>query len=210
MSSTGSRIKAFRTRLKMSQEELAKLTGYTDRSTISKIEKGTIEINETGVNDFAKALGVTPAEILGLVDVTATEATVTFPVLADVAAGYDKDAFVDESLGTIEMPISWMKGRPQSDYFVLRVSGDSMYPQYQDGDLVLVKRQTTLDHSGQIGVVIYEDISATLKKVEYVYGEDWMRLVPINPAFPPILVEGEALEHCRVLGYPVKLMRDIR
>ena len=85
-----------------------------------------------------------------------------------------------------------------------------MYPQFQDGDLVLVLKQSTMSYSGQIGVVVYDDNKATLKKVEYVMGEDWMRLVPINPAYPPVMVIDERLEHCRVLGIAKKVIRDIR
>ena len=50
---------------------------------------------------------------------------------------------------------------------------------------------------------------STLKKVEFVKGEDWLRLVPINPNVPPILIEGEDLEHCRVMGVPKLLIREM-
>ena len=66
-----------------------------------------------------------------------------------------------------------------------------------------------MNHSGQIGVVIYDDDKATLKRIEYVFGEDWMKLIPLNPQFPPIMIRNEALEHCRVLGIPKMLIRDI-
>ena len=134
----------------------------------------------------------------------------TFPILGEVAAGYEHFAEYEDEYENIEIPASWLKGRQMSDYFILRVSGDSMYPTYQDGDLVLVLRQSTMNYSGQIGVVVYDDNKATLKRVEYVYGEDWMRLVPINPAYPPVMVTGERLEHCRVLGIAKMVIREIR
>jgi SOS-response transcriptional repressor LexA/transcriptional regulator with XRE-family HTH domain len=138
-----------------------------------------------------------------------TDDFVTFPVLGDVAAGYGHMAVEDWTGDRIDVPASWLHGRHPEDYFVLRVSGDSMYPIYQDGDLVLVLRQDTMDHSGQIGVVIYDDDKATLKRVEYVMGEDWMKLSPINPQYPPITITDERLEHCRVLGMPKYLVREI-
>ena len=85
-----------------------------------------------------------------------------------------------------------------------------MYPIYMDGDKVLVLRQSTLNRSGEIGAVLYEGENATLKKVEYVKGENWMRLVPINPEFKPKTIEGAALEQCLVLGVPRLLVRDIK
>jgi repressor LexA len=102
-----------------------------------------------------------------------------------------------------------LHGRHPQDYFMLRVKGDSMYPLFNDGDHVLVLRQSTMDRSGQVGVVIYGDEAGTLKRVEYVDGEDWMTLRPINPQFPPITIRGEDLEHCRVLGVTKMVIREI-
>ena len=84
-----------------------------------------------------------------------------------------------------------------------------MFPTYQDGDKVLILKQSTLNYSGQIGAVIYDDEYATLKKVEYKQGEDWLRLVPVNPLFKPIDITNEKLEHCRVIGIPKLLIREI-
>ena len=92
---------------------------------------------------------------------------------------------------------------------MLQVKGDSMYPQYQNGDKVLILKQSTMDYSGQIGVVIYNDDMGTLKKIEYAQGEDWMKLVPVNPNHPVVKIENEDLEHCRVLGIPKLLIREI-
>ena len=84
-----------------------------------------------------------------------------------------------------------------------------MFPEYQDGDKVLALKQDTMDYSGQIGVVLFDDDHITVKRVEYKPGENWMRLVPINPNYPRELIENEALEHCCIRGIPVKLIRDI-
>ena len=127
----------------------------------------------------------------------------------DIAAGYDHIAIDDWEADTIDIPPSYLKGRRPEDFFVLRVVGDSMYPHFQEGDIVLALRQETLNRSGEIGVVIYDDENATLKKVEYVMGEDWMKLIPLNQNYPPIMVTGEHLEHCRVLGIPKMVIRHV-
>ncbi len=138
-----------------------------------------------------------------------TDDVISFPVLGEVAAGYDHIAAQDWEGERVDLPAAWLHGLPRDNYFVLRVTGDSMYPLYHDGDIVLVKKQTTLNRSGEIGVIVYDDECASLKKVEYVPGEDWMKLIPLNPNFPPVTIKDEALEHCCVLGVPVKLLRDI-
>lgn len=70
-------------------------------------------------------------------------------------------------------------------------------------------RQSSMNYSGEIGVVIYGDDKATLKRVEFVAGEDWLRLSPVNPQYPPVMIRGEDLDHCRVLGIPKMLIREI-
>lgn len=47
-------IKSKRTELKMSQDTLAELTGYKDRSSIAKIEKREVDLAESKIREFAK------------------------------------------------------------------------------------------------------------------------------------------------------------
>lgn len=62
-------IKARRLDLKMSQDRLAELTGYKDRSSIAKIEKGDVDLAESKIREFAKALKTTPQELMGWDDI---------------------------------------------------------------------------------------------------------------------------------------------
>ena len=141
--------------------------------------------------------------------VLSDEDVVTFAIIGEVAAGYDHVPLESWEGATISIPKEFLKGRPSSDFFALKVVRDSMYPAYADGDIVLALRQTTLNRSGEVGVVLYDSEYASLKKVEYVMGEDWLRLVPLNPNYPPIKIEGADLERCRVLGIPKLLIREI-
>ena len=58
-------IKICRKAAKMTQEELARRTGYTDRSSIARIEKGEIDLPQSKIKQFAKALGTTPGHLMG-------------------------------------------------------------------------------------------------------------------------------------------------
>ena len=203
----GERIKNRRLDLGMKQIDLANAAGIT-KQLLYKYETGRItNIPLENIEKIAAALDIDPTVISGWAD--ADEEMVTFPIIGDVAAHFTGEAQEIYDTDNISIPSEWLKGRPRSDYFIVRVNGDSMYPAYQDGDLVLVLRQSTLNHSGQVGVLIIDDKHGTLKKVEYVYGEDWMRLIPLNPQYPPELIENERLEHCRVLGIPKRLMREL-
>jgi len=58
-------IKKYRQSLGMSQEELAKRAGYTDRSSIAKIEKGKVDLPQSKIKLFADIFGITPGELMG-------------------------------------------------------------------------------------------------------------------------------------------------
>ena len=140
---------------------------------------------------------------------TITDDVVVFPVIGDIAAGYDTIAVESWSGDTVTIPVEYLRGRKREEFFVLSVVGDSMYPLYMEGDKVLVLRQSTLNRSGEIGAVLYDDDCATLKRVDYVQGEDWLELIPINPIYPPKRIENAELERCRVMGIPWLLVREL-
>lgn len=60
-----SNIKSLREELGFSQDDLAKKTGYTSRSSIAKIEKGLVDLSQTKIDLFANALKTTPAKLMG-------------------------------------------------------------------------------------------------------------------------------------------------
>lgn len=212
------RLEELRKSQKMNMREVANKLKipYT---TYVNYEKGVREPSSEMLVEMANLYDVTVDYIIGrerkmsfdrsLSSPNITESYTTFPVIGEVAAGYDVPALEDWEGETVDIPDTYLKGRSRDEFFVLRVKGDSMFPTYQDGDKVLVLRQSTLNHSGQVGVVIYNDDCGTLKRVEYKMGEDWMRLVPINPSYPPIKIVNEELEHCKVLGIPKLLIREI-
>lgn len=58
-------IKKRREELDLSQQELAEMTGYTSRTSIAKIEAGSVDIPRSKIIAFAKALRCTPAQLTG-------------------------------------------------------------------------------------------------------------------------------------------------
>lgn len=58
-------IKKRREELRMTQTALADKTGYADKTMISKIEKGAIDLPQSKIVAFAKALRTTPRALMG-------------------------------------------------------------------------------------------------------------------------------------------------
>lgn len=59
------KIKFLREQLNISQDELAKRTGYTSRTSIAKIEAGKIDLPQSKISLFADALNTTVAYLMG-------------------------------------------------------------------------------------------------------------------------------------------------
>ena len=201
----------------MTQDTLAKRLGIS-RSAIGMYESGEREPDFETLEAIADTFRVDMNTLHGCTDAARTEYclspqivedTVTFPVIGEIAAGYNEIAAENWAGETIEIPRSYLRGRKESDFFVLSVHGDSMYPIYHAGDTILIRRQPTLEKSGDVGAILYDSEYATLKKIEYVKGEDWLKMVPLNPNFKPQLVTGADLERCKVLGVPVLLIRTL-
>ena len=84
------------------------------------------------------------------------------------------------------------------EYFYLQISGDSMAPKIDDGDLVLVHRQDEVS-SGDVAVVLVtdhdEEAEGFVKKVEI--DGDSVTLVSFNPYYPPRVFSGMVFAQTR-------------
>ena len=213
-------IKSIISRLRESVEnsgfsyvELEKRTGIA-KSSIQRYVSGTTKkIPIDAVQAISKAVGVPAEYILGwenpnkYLSPTITDDVVTFPVLGCIAAGYEEVAIEDWSGETVEIPISYLKGRKQSEFFVLKVHGNSMYPLYHENDKILILKQSCIEHNGDVGAVIYDGECATLKRIDIF--DDMVRLSPINPEYQPKELKGADMELYRILGVPRMLIREI-
>ena len=219
MSDIRKKLYEVRTEKDVSLSKLSNMTGIA-KSTLQRYETGaTKKIPLDAIYLIEKALNLAAGCLLGLLpnprpkketfaSPSITPEVTQFPVLGDIGAGYDRLAMEDWTGETVEIPNTYLCGRKKEDFIVLRVKGDSMYPLYHEGDKVLILKQSTLNHSGDIGAIVYNDELVTIKKVEYAPGENWMRLISINPEYKPQQIEGEDLAHCAVIGIPKLLIRE--
>lgn len=213
--SLGNNIKHARKAAGLTQEDIAKEIGVS-KQTVQKYESGVITtISSDKIEIIAKLLKTTPAKLMGwegnsslkLISPNITDDVVTFPVLGCIAAGYEEIAVEDLNGAVVEVPTAYLKGRDKKDFFVLEVRGSSMYPLYQEKDIVLILKQNYIDHNGDVGAVIYDGECATLKRIDV--SDDMVRLSPINPEYQPKELRGADLEMYHILGVPRMLIREI-
>ncbi len=60
----GLKIKGLRENKHLSQTQLALLVGYKDKTAIAKVEAGKVDLPQSKILAFSKALDVTPADLL--------------------------------------------------------------------------------------------------------------------------------------------------
>ena len=86
----------------------------------------------------------------------------------------------------------------------IRVKGDSMYPKIEDGDVILVQREGEVK-SGDIGVALIGD-EAFVKKIEY--DKKGLRLISINPEYPPKIFDGKDAEQVKIVGRVYRIIKE--
>lgn len=215
MDTIASRLRAALEMRGMKQAELVELTGI-GKSSISTYLRGSYIPKQKNIYKMAKALNVNEAWLMGEdVDPTRQNAysepsdssLVTIHYAGPVAAHFD--ATPDDAYEQRTIPAQWIGRRRPEDFFLATVSGDSMYPQFQDGDEILCLRCSDMGISGRIGIMLLGGDEATVKRIEYKPDEDWIDLIPINPEFKPRRIEGVDLEQCRVVGRVIKVIRTV-
>lgn len=206
----GERIHELRLKRGMTLEELGKFAKIS-RQTLSRYENSIItNIPSDMIEVLARVLRTSPAYLMGWEDVVPIETDDTTSgvrFLGDIAAGFDVVA--NEEYEYLRVPTEWLGGKPTSAFFALRVKGASMYPMFCEGDEILCLSTPDMGRSGRIGVIVYGEDEATLKRIVYKPGEDWLELVPINPEYAPRRIEGTDLEQCRVLGRVLRIIRTV-
>lgn len=166
----------------ISQQTLADKVGV-DRSTISRIENGEIETTIDNAMKIAKVLCVNIEDLITkdlsfdngtLIDVDYD--TIQIPVLGTIKAGIAIEAQQD-ILEYVDIPKDWIKGG--KSYYGLKISGDSMFPKYNENDIVIFEH--TEDYvlaNNKDCAVMVNGFDATFKNVTIT--ESGITLVPFN------------------------------
>lgn len=201
----------------MSVDELAEML-HKNRATIYRYESNEIEkLPTTVLEPLAKALGVTPAYLMGWeIELRAVDPfdelyakydnikpikMKRFPMLGEIACG--EPVFADE-----DKEHYIMADMDINADFCLTAKGDSMInARIYEGDIVFIKEMPMVEN-GEIAAVIIED-EATLKRVYYYKEDNLLQLVAENPKYKPLVYQNEDLDRIRILGKAVYFMSAV-
>lgn len=204
-------LRILRKEAKKTQAQMGKALGITQQA-YAAYENGVAAPSGEILGRLAEFFNVSVDYLLGRTEAPniaggySPIGIIDFPVIATVRAGYGGELVEYDTGETLQIPVEMLHGRSADEFMVFQIKGDSMYPRLFDGDKVLVLRTESVD-SGKTAVVVYNGDEATVKRVEYREGEDWLDLVPANPAYPRKHIMRADLSHCHIVGEVKALIR---
>lgn len=222
MDKMGNKIRHLRESRNMTQTELSEMLGMKTYTTVSKWESGENFPKGKDLKKLAEIFNVSSDYLLGLDNVNKSSIETVYnqlvpkrqkkvykfaerqleeqnnkvvPLLGGVAANPAELAYGDivaEEVAEYNVP--------DKVDCALVVHGDSMEPDYRDGDIVFYKCQITIEN-GETAVVEINGDGVTLKKVYFNFDEDKVILRSLNNKYEDRELNPEEV---RVLGKVIK------
>ena len=188
----------------LNQKELADLMGVS-KQTVSTWCNGINTPRTEKLDRLCEILDcdrntlLQRSNVSDLFDIRPVSGVTMLPVIGMASAG--KGVIAKEDVIEYVSPDDRYSDR---EYFWIQVHGDSMAPAINDGDLVLVHRQVSVD-SGSVGVFIVDGEDGYIKRVEY--DAENIVLHSFNPYYPDLHFQGPDVLRVYVVGKVVELKR---
>ena len=184
------------------------------KSHLSQYVNGKSNPDNEKIFLLSKVFGVTEAWLLGYdvhryerieetkINASLTPQSLKIPVLGTVAAGIPISA-VEDILDYEEIPLTWQN---QGEFFGLRIKGDSMKPDINNGDIVIVKQQSTA-YNGDVVIALVNGDDVTCKKFEKL--DNGIMLISNNSEYSPMYFSNEEVitKPVVIIGRVVELRR---
>jgi repressor LexA len=203
-------LRAIRKNRNYSMKNLGELIGMSE-STISQYETGKRQPDPSTLIKLAEVLNTTVDCLLGLdSNLSPINAPLTagakIKVFGRVPAGIPVEA-IEDIIDEIE--ISEKMANDDHEYLALLVTGESMLPIYQDGDIVIIRKQETAN-TGDDVVAYVNGYDATLKRLQRY--KEGIRLKALNPNFESKFYTNAQIESLpvRILGIVVEMRRTMK
>ena len=149
-----------------------KLNTLGQEKAIERVEELT-QIDKYTINNIDEELSITEEDI---------QEIKLYEIPASAGTGSFIDCDVPYEIKKVDLTVAPQARRAD---FALYVRGDSMEPDYYDGDIVFVKEQPKVKNK-QIGIFIYYDVSYIKK---YSIQDDGIYLISLNDKYKPIKVD---------------------
>lgn len=207
-------LKELRKIRNLSQNDVAKAIGVS-QVTYSNYENGRRTPSNFTLLSLSKFFNVTTDYLLGITPNPDFSTQVTglvqlkddrrVPVLGRVPAGVPIQA-IEEIDDYVYVDSDLYKS---GVLFALKVIGDSMSPDIQEGDIAVVLQTQTVDWSGQIYIVRINGDDVTVKKV--IESSAGLELIPMNPKYGSMKYTKDQVRDLpiEILGRVVEIRRTL-
>lgn len=124
------------------------------------------------------------------------------PVYESASAGFGTmaDNYIIEY-----MPLYVPNAHEAAETLCIKVQGDSMSPRIENGDVIQVHKQTSVD-SGDLAVVLVDGEDAFVKKV--IYGDSFIELHSFNSAYKTVRFDGAEVMRVQIIGLVRKIIKN--
>lgn len=198
------RLVQLRKELNLTQTDFAEKIGFS-RTAVSAWEIGRNEPSNEDTIKIADFFGVSVDYIIGKTNNRKGESSSSAVVLVygTIPAGIPME-MIEDIIDTEEIDANMLKGG--KEYFGLKIKGNSMYPEYLDGDTIILEKLDDVE-SGTDAVVMVNGNDGTFKRV--FKNENGIILQPLNPEYQPMIYTNEQIEKLpiKVIGKVVELRR---
>ena len=189
-------LKRLRREKGLTQEQLAAAVKLS-KSTISMYENGNREPDLNIIEDFAALFSVDVNTFSDRKTSSIPRRGVKIPVLGKVQAGIPTEA-IENIIDYEEIPEEQAR---TGEFFGLQIKGDSMAPRILEGDVVIVRKQDTVDN-GDTAIVLVNGNEATVKK--FYKRDAGITLMPANPVYEPMFFSEQD-----VIDFPVVVIGKV-
>lgn len=196
-------LEALRKNKNLSQYDLAKKLNISQQR-ISAYERGKREPDIETLKTFADFFNCSVDYLLGkeVPIIKETRSSIVL-VYGTIPAGVPME-MIEDIIDTEEIDANMLKGGKQ--YFGLKIKGNSMFPEYLEGDTIICEKVENCEN-GQDCVVMVNGNDGTFKRV--FKNENGIILQPLNPQFQPMIYSNGQIEKMpiKIIGKVVELRR---
>lgn len=206
-------LKYIREKMKLSQTKLADML-KVNQTTIARWEDENRVPSIDKVIEVANFFNISIGDLTGIdltiknvLPIELDEEVTKIPVLGRIPAGIPFEA-IEDVIKYIDIPKEWTCG--DKEYFGLLIDGNSMFPKYQNEDIVIFQKcEDHIKCNNKDCAVMVNGNDATFKK--FIFNNNAVILQPYNSEYEIKSYSPNEVEELpiKVLGYAVQIRRDL-
>lgn len=212
-------IKEKRLKKGYSLEDLAnRLGNVITRQSLFRYESNDARMKNNIFQKICLALDENPQDVWNEINsrlldfnnaefVNLEEDTINIPVLGRIPAGIPFEA-IEDVIKYVDIPKEWTYGN--QEYFGLLIDGNSMFPKYQNGDIVIFQKcEDPIKCNNKDCALMVNGNDATFKK--FIFNNIGVILQPYNMEYETKSFTPEEVQELpiKLVGFAVQIRRDI-